>query len=65
MTKSDNNPPNHCPSKARATLNANQYSQLVDSDLAKLVWSERKKARALRQLEFHINNCPTCWRAAA
>jgi len=55
---------NYCPKKARATLNVQQFSDLVRVDESKAAWSRRKKERAERQLEFHVANCEVCWKVS-
>lgn len=53
-------PAGYCPKKARLTLNAHQWVQMAEKDLAKSRFSAKKATRATRQLDLHRSLCVIC-----
>lgn len=54
------NPPNHCPTKAKASLNAQQWADLARQDRIKAEHTAKRAERFARQLAGHVADCTTC-----
>lgn len=61
----DGNPPGYCKTKAKLSLNVQQWMTMAVEDAAKASFSSKRAERASRQYLIHLQECQVCEQQSA